>query len=120
MPRRCSQVFRMQPSNQRGRVQLLVAGSLIAITILWFGAGAISQQNHSTSTAEQAAASSAPVPTADSSPSEATVRGRIAIEEMEVTAPRIVMPEVQFEQPSSDIALTRPADPKQYWQGSDS
>ncbi|MGI9327100.1 MAG: hypothetical protein ACR2PZ_17915 [Pseudomonadales bacterium] len=110
----------MQPSNQRGRVQLLVAGSLIAIAVLWFGAGAISQQNHSTSSVEQAVATAAAMPAAVSSPSEAAVRGRNAIEEMEVTAPRIVMPKVLFEQPASDIALTNPADPKTYWQANES
>ncbi len=115
MPRKSSHMIFTQPSHQRGRLQLVVAGSLVAIAALWFGADAI------TSNSQQGQAVGVMANT--TSPSELEdnlAEGRAAIEELKVTASRIQRTEIRFEEPVSEFALTGPEDPKQFWQGSDS
>ena len=115
MPRNSSHMSFTQPLQQRGRLQLVVAGSLVAIAALWFGADAI------TSSSQQGQVVSVmATPSSQKELEDNLAEGRVAIEELKVTAPRIQQPEIHFEEPVSEIAFTGPENPKQYWQGSDS
>lgn len=100
-------------SRQSGRVLALVAGTLALVAGLWLGAGAVKEP-------APEPAMAAAMSEADAELAHATERASAAIEELQVTAPRLDTPRVTFEQPTLDVALGEPESPKQYWQNSES
>lgn len=105
------------PSNARvqGRAHWLIAGSLVVISALWLGAGAIKSD---TSTAEPMVGNS--IASAKNAAADARGAATVEIEELRVTAPRLPTVDFTFEEPAMDVALGELELPARDWSKSDS